>query len=68
MSGKEDRESIPLMLRPGDFDFWLNPDFHQVDAFHKLMKTHIPAPLVCELVRNPNDLSRAGEVVILDAD
>lgn len=61
-------KSIPLILRPDDFDLWLDPEFHQVDAFQKLMKTHIPAPLVCELVSNPNDLSRAGEVEILDAD
>lgn len=61
-------KSIPLMLRPDDFDLWLDPEFHQVDAFQKLMKTHIPAPLVCEPVSNPNDLRRTGEVEILEAD
>ncbi|MBQ0832938.1 SOS response-associated peptidase [Marinobacter sp.] len=61
-------KSIPLMLRSDDFDLWLDSEFHQVDAFQKLMKPHIPARLVCEPVSNANDLRRAGEVEILDAD
>ncbi len=61
-------KSIPLMLRPDDFDLWLDPDFHQVDAFQKLMKTHIPAPLVCEQVRSPDDLRPAGSKELLVAD
>lgn len=61
-------KSIPLMLRPDDFDLWLDPDFHQVDAFQKLIKTHIPVPLVCEPVGSPNDPSPVGEVELLDAD
>lgn len=61
-------KSIPLMLRPGDFDLWLNSDFHHVDAFQALMTTHIPAPLVCEPVHGPNDLRRAGEAELLAAD
>ncbi|MBL3557614.1 MULTISPECIES: SOS response-associated peptidase [Marinobacter] len=61
-------KSIPMMLRPCDFDLWLDPEFDKVDAFQTLLKTHIPAPLVCEPIRNPNDLSRAGDVEILHAD
>jgi len=61
-------KSIPLMLRPEDFDLWLDPDFHQVDAFQKLMKTHIAAPLVCEPVRRPDDLSPIGSTELLAAD
>ncbi len=61
-------KSIPLMLRPDDFDLWLDPDFHQVDAFQKLMKTHIPAPLVCEPVQSPDDLRPAGSTELLAAD
>ncbi|MAL99223.1 SOS response-associated peptidase [Hydrocarboniclastica marina] len=61
-------KSIPLMLRPTDFDAWLDPDFHQVDAFQDLMKTHIPAPLVCQPVNSPDDLVPVGEAEVLDAD
>lgn len=62
------QKSIPLMLRPDDFDLWLDPGFHQVDAFQKLMKTHIAAPLVCEPVRSPNDLNPIRQMEILAAD
>lgn len=61
-------KSIPLMLRPGDFDMWLDPDFHQVEAFQGLMKTHIPAPLVCEPVKGVKNLERVGEAEVLPAD
>ena len=57
-----------LMLRPADFDMWLDPDFHQTDAFQGLMKSHIAAPLVCEPVRSANDLDPVGEAEILAAD
>lgn len=61
-------KSIPLMLRPADFDAWLDPDFHQVDAFQGLMRSHIPAPLVCQPVRSPKDLEPVGEAEVLEAD
>ncbi|PXX89128.1 DUF159 family protein [Marinobacter vulgaris] len=61
-------KSIPLMLRSGDFDMWLDPDFHQVEAFQGLMKTHIPAPLVCEPVKGVQNLERVGEAELLPAD
>ena len=61
-------KSIPLMLRPEEFDLWLDPDFHQVDAFQGMMKTHIPAPLVCEPVVSPQRLERVGEIETISAD
>ena len=61
-------KSIPLMLRPEEFDLWLDSGFHQVEAFQKLMKTHLPAPLVCEPVRSPKDLELVGESELLPAD
>lgn len=61
-------KSIPLMLRPVDFDAWLDPDFHQVDAFQGLMRTHIPVPLVCQPVRSPTDLEPVGEAELIEAD
>ena len=61
-------KSLPLMLRPGDFDLWLDPDFRNVDAFQGLLRTHIPAPLVCEPVRGPTDLTPVGEPEVLAAD
>jgi len=56
------------MLRPTDFDLWLDPNFHQVDALQALMKTHIPAPLVCQLVQSTHRLESVGEVEVLAAD
>ncbi|SOB74721.1 Putative SOS response-associated peptidase YedK [Marinobacter sp. LV10R510-11A] len=61
-------KSIPLMLRPDDFDLWLDPDFHQMDAFQSLMQTHIPAPLVCEPVHGPKDLKLTGKAELLPGD
>lgn len=61
-------KSIPLMLRPNDFDMWLDPTFHQVDAFQSLMKSHIPAPLVCQPVKGPKDLTPVGDAEVLPAD
>ena len=61
-------KSIPLMLRPEDFDLWLDPDFHHTDAFAHLMKTNIPAPLVCEPVRSTLDLKPVASREVLPAD
>lgn len=61
-------KSIPLMLRPDDFDMWLDPDFHQVDAFQGLMKSHIPTPLICEPIRGPKDLTPVGQAEVLEPD
>ncbi|WP_339666687.1 SOS response-associated peptidase family protein [uncultured Marinobacter sp.] len=61
-------KSIPLMLRSDDFELWLDPGFHQVEAFHHLLKTHIPAPLVCEPVYSPMNLGLAGNPEVLVPD
>ncbi|WP_339803842.1 SOS response-associated peptidase family protein [uncultured Marinobacter sp.] len=61
-------KSIPLMLRPADFDHWLDPDFGHTEAFTELMKAHIPAPLVCEPVRSTRNLEPVGQVELLEAD
>ncbi|RMJ01608.1 hypothetical protein DOQ08_03190 [Marinobacter litoralis] len=61
-------KSIPLMLRPKEFDLWLDPHFHQVEAFQKLLKTRIPVPLVCEPVRGPKDLKLVGDVEVIPSD
>ncbi|VVT03042.1 Putative SOS response-associated peptidase [Marinobacter salarius] len=61
-------KSIPLMLRPADFEAWLDPHFHNVDAFQGLMRSHIPAPLVCQPVRSPKDLEPVGEAEVIPAD
>lgn len=60
--------SLPLMLQSPDFDAWLDPSFHQVDAFQELLKTHIPFPLICQPVNNPVELKPAGEAEIIQAD
>lgn len=61
-------KSIPLMLLPKDFDAWLDPHFHEVDAFADLMKTHIPAPLVCTPINNTKDLEPVGEPEVIPED
>jgi len=61
-------KSIPLMLRADDFELWLDPDFHQVEAFQNLLRTHIPAPLVCEPINSPTNLGCVGEPEELAAD
>jgi putative SOS response-associated peptidase YedK len=61
-------KSIPLMLRHEDFDMWLDPDFHQTDAFQGLMKSHIPAPLVCEPVKTTKDLTPIAQAEIIAKD
>lgn len=61
-------KSIPLMLRPEEFDLWLDPDFYQVDAFQGIMKPHIPAPLACEPVRSPQQLEIVGKVETISMD
>lgn len=60
--------SIPLMLEAKDFDLWLDPDFHDVDAFADLMRTHIHAPLVCQPIRDPKTLEPVGEAEIIPPD
>lgn len=61
-------KSIPLMLDARDFDLWLDPDFHHVDAFADLMRTHISAPLVCQPIADPKTLTPVGEPDVIPAD
>lgn len=61
-------KSLPLILEPQDFDTWLDPDFHQVDAFQALLKTHIPYTLTCQPVNNPVQLQPAGNAEVVKAD
>ena len=61
-------KSIPMMLRPNEFDLWLDSRFHQVEAFQSLLQTRIPAPLVCEPVCSPMDLALAGDVEVIPPD
>lgn len=61
-------KSIPLMLRPEQFDLWLDPDFYHTDAFADLMASHISAPLVCEPVRSTHDLEVVEAVEIVAPD
>lgn len=61
-------KSLPLMLRPEDFDAWLDPDFHQVDAFQQLLRTHIPYSLICQPVNNPTQLQAVGEAELIEPD
>jgi putative SOS response-associated peptidase YedK len=61
-------KSIPLMLKPEDFDLWLDPASDQVDVFQKLMKTRISAPLVCQAVRSTQFLEPIGEAEVIPAD
>ena len=56
------------MLRPEEFDLWLDPEFHETDAFQGLMRTYISAPLVCEPVRSTKWLEPTGEVEVIPAD
>jgi hypothetical protein len=56
------------MLRPEEFDLWLDPDFHQVEAFQGMMKSHISAPLICEPVIGPQNLQIVGDVETIHAD
>jgi putative SOS response-associated peptidase YedK len=61
-------KSIPLMLRPEEFDHWLDPDFYQTEAFQPMMRTHISAPLVCEPERSTQPLEPTGEAQVIAAD
>lgn len=61
-------KSIPLLLEPEDYDLWLDADFHDVEAFASLMRTHIPAPLVCQPIRDPKSLAPVGEPETIPAD
>ena len=58
---------LPSACVPG-IDLWLDPEFHETDAFRGLMRTHIAAPLVCEPVRSTKLLELTGEAELIPAD
>ncbi|MDX1802024.1 MAG: SOS response-associated peptidase family protein [Marinobacter sp.] len=61
-------KSLPLMLRPGDFDAWLDPGLTSLDPFRSLFEPRIRTPLRVTPVRSPRDLANVGEEEIIDAD
>ena len=61
-------KSIPLMLKPEDFDSWLDPHLTNTDPLQHLLKTRIGVPLAVEPVKSPENLDIAGEVEKIEAD
>jgi len=61
-------KSIPLMLKPQDFDLWLDPDFQQLDAFADLMQPHIAVDLEVVAVDSPKTLVPIAEPESIPAD
>lgn len=61
-------KSIPLMLQEKDFDLWLDPHFTDVEAFVDLMRSHIPAPLVCQPISDPKSLEPTAPAEIIPPD
>lgn len=61
-------KSIPLMLRPEDFELWLDPKLTNTDPLQHLLKTRIGEPLSVEPIKSPEKLEIAGEVEKIEAD
>lgn len=61
-------KSIPLMLESTDFDAWLDPDFHDVEAFTDLLQPRLRRPLLVTPIESPKTLLPAGPVEVLLAD
>ncbi|SFM77602.1 SOS response-associated peptidase [Marinobacter zhejiangensis] len=61
-------KSIPLMLRPDDFDMWLDPYLTNTDPLQHLLKSQIRQPIIVEPVRSPERLEPVGEAEHLQAD
>lgn len=61
-------KSLPLMLERRDFDAWLDPDFHQVEAFADLMQSRLRHPLCVTPVASPATLEPVGPVEVIEAD
>tara|TARA_R110000823_G_scaffold72590_1_gene166960 strand:- start:2241 stop:2738 length:498 start_codon:yes stop_codon:yes gene_type:complete len=53
-------KSIPLMLKPEDFDMWLDPNLTNTDPFQHLLKGHISEPLSVEPIKSPANMERVG--------
>lgn len=61
-------KSFPLILTGPDFDLWLDPNFHDVNAFNNLMATHIPSDIEVASVKAPGKLLPIGTPEIIHAD
>lgn len=61
-------KSIPLMLKPQDFDAWLDPEFNDVEAFQDLLHSQIRVPLKVVPVDSPASLEPSGEPEMIGAD
>lgn len=56
------------MLRPEDFELWLDPKLTNTDPLQHLLKTRIGGPLSVEPIKSPEKLERVGEVEKNEAD
>ncbi|WP_338040785.1 SOS response-associated peptidase family protein [Marinobacter iranensis] len=61
-------KSIPLMLKPEDFDMWLDPHLTNTDPLQHLLKTSIREPLLVEPIKSPANLEKAEEGERIEAD
>ena len=61
-------KSIPLMLRPEDFDMWLDPNLTNTDPLQHLLKTQIRQPIAVEPIRSPMELEPTAEKEDIAAD
>ena len=49
-----------MMLKPEDFDMWLDPNLTNTDPFQHLLKGHISEPLSVEPIKSPANMERVG--------
>lgn len=61
-------KSVPLMLKPEDFDMWLDPHLTNTDPLQHLLKTSIRESLSVEPIKSPANLEKAGEGEKIEAD
>lgn len=62
------KKSIPLMLRPEDFDMWLDPEFTNTEAFEDLLQATIKIDWQVTPVDSPGSLNPIGDSMIIIAD
>ncbi|SDX01719.1 SOS response-associated peptidase [Marinobacter mobilis] len=61
-------QSVPLMLRPEDFDTWLDPQLTHTDPFQHLLQPQIRVTLEVAPVRSPDDLKPLTAATTIAAD
>jgi putative SOS response-associated peptidase YedK len=61
-------KSLPLMLKPEDFDVWLDPHLTNTDPLQHLLKISIREPLLVEPIQSPAILEKAGQSEKIEAD